>query len=78
MCLCDAVCGVAPLTTFQALLAPTATQVLSRISVLAASVGSRRAGSTCPDLPAQDCACETQGFAVLDPMCCEGMGISMG
>ena len=33
MCLCDAVCGVAPLTTFQALLAPTATQVLSRIYV---------------------------------------------
>lgn len=34
MCLCDPVCAWVPLTTFQDLSAPTATQVPSRMSVL--------------------------------------------
>lgn len=34
MCLCDPVCARVPLTTFQDLSAPTATQVPSRMSVL--------------------------------------------
>ena len=74
MCVCVTICGVAPLTAFQALLAPSAAQMLSRISALAASVGSRRrTGSANPVFSPR-----TPGPAVLGPMYCVGMGVSTG